>query len=302
MRLMHNASKMDFLKSSLRALVADIPPGSKIAYLDQPVHLNIGDLLINQGLERLLLESDLEPDIRFSVYDYAQLKRRITRDHIVVLHGGGNFGDLWPEHEALRQKVMRDLINNRIILFPQSIYFRSLGQAKKYSAAYREHPNFTMYVRDRESASFAEEHMGIKCRLSPDTAHQLWGLFDAQQAPCDGDLKFYRRDLEAAADSMRGGVDWADIGSYVDKPKQLMFRYAMTVNRSLSVQSILMNQWYHQRDMLVSKAVKYFAQYRSVTTSRLHGAILGSLLGMDVSIVDNSYGKLSRYCRQWMTD
>lgn len=292
---------MEQLKFELKRLVEGLPPGSKIAYIDQPIHLNVGDLLINMGLESLLSESDLNVDVRLCVHDYDRFKCAITSDHIIILHGGGNFGDIWPEHESLRQKVLRDFKGNKVILFPQTVHFNSMKVAKACARAYLDHPDFTMYVRDPKSAEFVEQHMGITCRLAPDTAHQLWNEPPLLPSTIGaGKLRFFRRDLEAPKEWAETGTDWNNLRTTVDRPLQLAYRYAMALNRSEKLQPQLIAGWYRRRDALVERSAAFFMRHDSVITSRLHGAILGALVGIDVEVVDNSYGKLSRYCDHWM--
>ena len=46
--------------------------------------------------------------------------------------------------------------------------------------------------------------------------------------------------------------------------------------------------------------VEFISQYNKIVSNRLHGAILSILLGKDVVIVDNSYGKNSQYYNTWL--
>jgi pyruvyl transferase EpsO len=295
------SDEMESLKQQLSGLIVDLPAQAPIAYIDLPIHLNIGDLLINQGLEALFASHGRHPDLRLSVYDYESFKHLIGPSHVIVLHGGGNLGDIWEEHEDLRQKVLRDFPSHRIRVFPQTIHFDDIAKARRLATAYSSHNDLKVYVRDRESLEVARTVLGIDCALAPDTAHQLYGDIGSVEPGRDqGRLLFMRRDIEAGGSAPVGGSDWPDLQSVLDRPLHIVFRVAMSLNRSARIQRALLKAWYRYRDGVVSRAVRHFERHCIVATSRLHGAILASLLDIPVEIADNRYGKVSRYCDLWM--
>jgi pyruvyl transferase EpsO len=57
----------------------------------------------------------------------------------------------------------------------------------------------------------------------------------------------------------------------------------------------------HSKD-IVFKSINYFDSKDLVVTDRLHGLILSSLLGKNIVLRDNSYGKNSRYKVSWLND
>lgn len=293
--------KMGDLKQQLTGLIADLPAEAPIAYIDLPIHLNIGDLLINQGLEALFAAHGRRPDLRLSVYDYEAFKHLVGPSHVIVLHGGGNLGDIWEEHEDLRQKVLRDFPSHCVRVFPQTIHFDDMAKARRLAAAYSSHADLKVYVRDRESLEVARTVLGVDCALAPDTAHQLYGDIGSAERRLKADcLLFMRRDIEAGGSAPIGGSDWPDLQSVIDRPLHLIFRTAMSINRSTRIQRALLKLWYRYRDSVVLRAVRHFERHRVVATSRLHGAILASLLDIPVQISDNRYGKVGRYCALWM--
>src|SRR6185503_16629406 len=60
--------------------------------------------------------------------------------------------------------------------------------------------------------------------------------------------------------------------------------------------------WRIYRDRLVSRAVDRFRPYGCIETDRLHGMILGALLGKHVRYGEGSYGKLHRYAALWLAE
>ena len=72
------------------------------------------------------------------------------------------------------------------------------------------------------------------------------------------------------------------------------------VNPSVAVQAMLMTSWRPQRDRVIAGATAHFQAKARIRADRLHAVILGCLLGKDVAMDDNSYGKLSSYFDTWM--
>ena len=110
-----------------------------------------------------------------ATYRVEQLRRRIGR-RPVLLHGGGNLGDLWPSHQRLRERLLTDLRDHPIVQLPQSIAFDSDDSIACARRAFEAHPNFTLLVRDEPSRQFAEHRLGTPACLVPDAAFGLGTL------------------------------------------------------------------------------------------------------------------------------
>src|SRR5688572_25887538 len=117
------SASMDGLKQKLGGIASRIPAGAPVVYLDLPIHMNVGDLLINLGAEIFFRDSGVRPRLRLSVNDYKRRMAGISREDVLVFHGGGNMNDIWPRHEELRQTVLRAFPHNRVIVMPQTVHF-----------------------------------------------------------------------------------------------------------------------------------------------------------------------------------
>src|SRR5262245_47802474 len=109
-----HAALMAALGERHDALADIVPPGAPGIYFDVPVHHNVGDLLIYAGTEALLARFGWRVTHRFSVFDYSHFLDAVTDEHVLLLHGGGNMGDLWPEHEPMRQDLLRRFRNRTV--------------------------------------------------------------------------------------------------------------------------------------------------------------------------------------------
>ena len=302
MEIVRSAHPMDELKQKLSQILKVIPPGSDIYYLDYPVHANGGDLLIMKGTEAFFKEHRIRVRARYSVFDFPD-GLSVPKDHILVLHGGGNFGDLYPAHQKLREKVAADYPGHRIVILPQTIYYKDVREFEKSADILNRHPDMHLFVRDTVSMDMAKDKFRqVNVYLSPDMAHQLWPI-RSRTAPGKELLRFLRTDIEKTAgqESLEAGqagdcLDWPTLYSRTEKRSIRLFSDMLRKGKGkLPVGSI----WSKYTDRLVKKAVDRFGDYRAVQTSRLHGHILSCLMDKPNVLIDNAYGKNASYYRTW---
>ena len=107
---------VDMIHSTLPQFI-----GRKCVLLDVPYYENIGDVLIWEGTECFLRQNKIKCIYRASkdTYEASKVPRGVT----ILLQGGGNFGDLWRQHQEFRLKVIQNHPDNKIM---QGL-IRSLG-------------------------------------------------------------------------------------------------------------------------------------------------------------------------------
>ncbi|WP_420832351.1 polysaccharide pyruvyl transferase family protein [Paenibacillus humicola] len=299
---MQFAHPMDELKNRLRQILNVIPPQSSIYYIDYPVHGNGGDLLIMKGTEAFFKDYGIRVQARYSVLDFPD-KLAIPSNHIIVLHGGGNFGDLYPAHQRLREKIVADYPDHRVVMLPQTIFYKDPAEFDRTAAVFNRHHDLHLFVRDTFSQEMAQERFktcGVY--LSPDMAHQLWPI-RTRTVPEKEMLLFLRTDIEKTAEQEKleasgqgDHLDWSSLFSRAEhKSIRLLTKVAQKSKGIVPVGAI----WSKYTDYLVGKAVKRFSSYKTVQTSRLHGHILSCLMDKPNILLDNSYGKNASYYRTW---
>ncbi|MCL6458754.1 MAG: polysaccharide pyruvyl transferase family protein [Gorillibacterium sp.] len=292
---------MDVLKSQLSQILDVIPSGSRIYYIDYPMHSNGGDLLIMKGTQAFFKDNNIHVHARYSVLDFPE-NLRIPLDHIIVLHGGGNFGDLYPAHQKLREKIINDYPHHRIVMLPQTIFYKQAAEFDHTADLFNLHKDVHLYVRDIQSYQLATEKFH-QCHvyLLPDMAHQLWPILPKGD-PGKDQLYFYRTDIEKTSEQMQleadgdgDYLDWISLYNRVEKVLINMIVSSVRKRRPLPIDII----WDKYTDYLVNKAVRRFSSYHNVQTSRLHGHILSCLMDKPHTLLDNSYGKNSNYYHTW---
>jgi pyruvyl transferase EpsO len=149
--------------------------------------------------------------------------------------------------------------------------------------------------------------MGLEnLHLAPDMAHALYPVDPVPGTP-DGVLYLLRRDSEAtgtvqpAADA--GTVrDWQDIIGPADTLQLAAIAAASRLCRRTGSPAALDAALDALRADLVGRGIRLVSAHERVVSSRLHGALLGLLLGKQVRFLENLTGKSKAYYDTWLAD
>ena len=304
--MQHN-DVMKSLKSKLSQLIASIEH-QNVIYIDYPVHHNVGDLLIYLGAIKLLKENNKKIVCQMSALNVNafSLKKLIDKYKgkvSIILHGGGNLGDIYSLHQQCRLNIISSFPDTNTIIFPQTIFYTKKENLKRDAAVFSKHKNLTLFVRDEKSEELAKT-MCTSVQLCPDTAHMLWEeetFLGTTKRKGYGKLKFRRRDVESSFRS-EGAFDWQDIITKHDETFKKVIRKLILLNKTIWIQKLLSQLWVAHSQHLCKKAAEKFYNYSEIETDRLHGHILSCLLEIDNYVLDNSYGKNSSYIRYWTSE
>ena len=300
---------MQHLKEKLEHITDFIPQDKPLVYFDYPAHMNIGDLLIMQGTERFFRDYQYEVMLRASYLNYSTaLAKKIPKDATIVLHGGGNFGDLYPVLQAFRELIIHDFAEHKIVLLPQTVHFSTEHARQNAAQHFKQHADLTLLVRDEASYQDLMPTFSDKVFLMPDMAHQLW---DAAYSPPNNatqtTLHLMRQDIEAVGQYAKAPgrgltADWLDLISLPQKKSFSLICRALRMEGRLARQFGTVGVWYWFCDGLVKHMRQIFERHDTVVTSRMHAVIFAALLKKEVRFIDNSYGKLGRYYEKWLKD
>src|SRR4030095_1042325 len=181
-----------------QALGEIIPRYSTCALVDFPNYTNVGDSAIWLG-ERACLE-ELGAKILYCcdrlTYSKSRLQKKIDSNSIILMQGGGNFGDSWHHHQRFREDVIRDFPNHRIVILPQSICFRAEETLEQARTVIDGHGAVTIMLRDWRSVEFARSHFATRIVLCPDMAFSL-GSIGRPLPPSQDILWLARTDAES---------------------------------------------------------------------------------------------------------
>ncbi|GAA4434515.1 polysaccharide pyruvyl transferase family protein [Ravibacter arvi] len=282
---------------------------SDYVLLDLPYHTNIGDTLIWEGEEDFLSLLPYNCLYRSSFDTFKH--KEIPENTIVLMHGGGNFGDLWRPYQDFRLDIVQRYPHNRIIFFPQTVHYSNETLAIRDAEILARHKQLTICARDSRSFNFLKEYFSNEILLVPDMAFCIKAdkLEKFKRNVGKNVLLLRRSDQEAVLDINYGeyikdeselkSLDWPSM----EKPFSIQVLIYKFLRRIRAFGSI--EDWYTQqilRHFLVKTGVEFLSEYKYIYTTRLHGAILSILLNKSFFFFDNSYGKNSSFFDTWLSD
>lgn len=294
-----------------RTLREQLQGARQVVLLDYPNHVNVGDAAIWHGERqtlgrlgvRVLLVSDL---LRFR----PDLVRALPPEVPVLLHGGGNLGDLWPQHQNFRDLVIRTFPERRILVMPQSMHFQDPARRDEVAATMRAHPDLTLLSRETATHAQAGE-LGLRTVLCPDAAFGIDPVtLPRMAAPPHPVVAMWRKDTEStgAVGDAAGATpvfDWLDERPQgrrraTFKVNGVLRRPALASRAAARAASVALHDDLAAAE--VRRGARLIGQGEVFVTDRLHGVVLATLLGKHSVWIDNTYGKIGRVHGTWMAD
>ena len=290
----HEELHMDLMRQ--HDVLLDLIGDASFHYVDIPTHGNVGDLLIMHGTLTFFHRKGLVPKLIAPYFAYDT--RWIARDDVIVFHGGGNFGDLYPCFQQLREDIVQRQKRNRIIVLPQSLHFSSQEKMAASARLFRTHGDVHICVRDHVSFQMAQEFTD-HVYLLPDMAHQLYPMQATLDHAAPQTLRISRVDDEGGIPHVLPDVEVATVTDWPafvgEREANInLFRRAIGAffRRGMGrfANRILVHLWIAYSERLVEDAARLFARHDLIVTDRLHGHILACLLNRKNIVLDNSYG------------
>jgi pyruvyl transferase EpsO len=279
-----------------------IPNGAPLALFDFPNQPNVGDSAIWLGEMKYL--ATFQPDSRLVwVSDIAvagMTRPKLPADAVVLIHGGGNLGDVWPRHQAHREAVIERYSGHRIIQLPQSIHFSNPANFERFGKVVGGHPDLHLLVRDDVSREALRRVDVASVQLCPDMALCL--TLPLPRMPAHEVVALLRTDHETTLSSPTGDGMQVFVTDWLEEPR--------SINRTLD----RISTWYPNRLVAlrpyiyqrlarerVARGCALLASGKVVITDRLHAHILCTLLGIPHVALDNSYRKIANFMQTWHT-
>jgi pyruvyl transferase EpsO len=304
------------LRSKIDAVMAPITKElSQLILLDFPNHANVGDSAIWLGELAYFAAARGKRPAFVCTKDYCSWDTlaRLMTDAPIFLHGGGNFGDLWPGFQSFREAVLERFPGHPVVQLPQTIHFEDSTALRRTAEAIRRHGNFVLLVRDTESLDLARKTFSCAVHLCPDMAFYL----QDRPRPCEPtrDLLFLLRNDRERAEGRRlfasPNIERSDVQDWLDEDPRLfqsfrrrtalgsLLRLGHGLPSKTTLRQILYRNLAEHR---LNRGLTLLSSSRYIITDRLHAHILSLFLSIPHVALDNSYGKVSRYIEQWTGD
>lgn len=258
---------------------------------------NIGDHAICIA-ERELLERFF-PDwliVELSTEEFCPVAARLKSVHcnhlVVAVHGGGFLGNLWISEERMFRKVLKTFSENKIVVFPQTIFFthdkNGANERKISQKAYNLHPNLHFFIRDK-SYEFMKDEMMDGNDGNVESVPDLVLSLDcsAPRFNREGILLVFRSDKEKCVDDDAVKDLLRDIEKY-----EIPFGFTDTcVPYKVPMEF---------RKFATDEKFCEFRKSRLVMTDRLHGMIFATITGTPCIAMNNVSKKVEGVYDLWL--
>lgn len=225
---------------------------------------NLGDVAITNAQEEFLRAAFpnaeiIDFPISKTFTHTKSLKKMIGKDDVITIVGGGNMGDLYYDIELCRQFIIKAFPNNKIVSFPQSIFYSKERNLKRSIKVYSAHKNLCLFAREKYSYDIMKNnYKNADIRLCPDIVLSLKrGSLSTKR---QGMLLIMRDDKESAITSS----ELEELKRYYQKNYNATSADTVVECGRLSIE---------QREEKLEMILSQIESYSVVVTNRLHGMI-----------------------------
>lgn len=263
---------------------------TKIVLFGTPAHGNLGDQAIAISeldyLQRIATERDIvEIPMPLFNTNRNRIKKYINPQDTIIISGGGWMGNLWIHNEITIRQIIMDYPDNRIIIFPQTLYYTNDEYGRKTAAAtkniFSNHKDLFLSVRDARSYECAEKELGLNAEKNlffcPDMV--VYGTL-AQRIVHSPEkrtvLMCIRKDVEKISNT--------------DNVRQVLLEAGYSIKETTTVLNHLIPL--KKRFSAVREKLVEFQIASIVVTDRLHAMLFAIMAGTPCIAFDNVTGKV----------
>ena len=271
-----------------------------------PYYDNIGDILIWDGEIELLKKSKYKCRGVCAWNEYP--KTKLSQDILIIITGGGYFGDLWREAWNSVLEGIKNNKENKIIFMPNSIFYEN-EELRASDAKYLEQfTKLSILVRDKASYDYALKYFKNEVKLVPDMAFCMNEslIIRGIKKPANKKILYLsRQDKERSTSAVQiletdyDNSDWITIQKNMAASYRFrrLLSYASKTRRisnkiKLKIEHFLYRLFF--RRFMTQYGINQLSDYEKIISTRLHGMILGLMLERNIKFIDNSYGKRDR--------
>lgn len=298
------------IKSTLTPLI-----NNDYILLDLPYYSNIGDTLIWEGTKEYL------ETLPYKCLYYASkdsfVYRKLPKNVVILLQGGGNFGDLYRLHSEFRKKIIELYHDNKVIILPQTAFYEDRHKLIIDAEFYSQHKNVTICAREQYTYDLLKKHFKNEILLMPDMAFFI-NLKKYKLGKETGKVLYLKRiDKEFSKNDEKIEIpknaeihDWPTYEHSFHKEKIVetlycKFRRLLSILRFPNRIIAKLNDWkrnYFYRRFYVQLGIDFLSPYSLIFTTRLHVMILSVLLHKKLHLINNTSGKVINFYNTWLTD
>ena len=261
----------------------------KVVLCGIPHHSNLGDHAIYIAEKNLIKKKFPNYEIQtldevFAEKCAKRIKKYVDDSDILCLQGGGNLGNQYMIQERGRRSIIENFPNNKIILFPQTMYFSDNEDGKiefeNTKKIYNGHQK--LYLMAREEVTYKcmkKTFKNSKVYFTPDivTTMNESNYIDEKK----GVLFLVRNDVEKNIDD----ISLKEIADLF-KNKNIDITYSDNDKGGIIHELEKHNKVYEMLDL--------FKKSKIVITDRLHGMIFSVITGTPCIVFGNYNYKIEK--------
>lgn len=258
---------MDYFKVIKKIRIANLLGVKFYILAGTPLHSNIGDRAIAYTEMKFLKKRTVFPVIEIPYgFDLSRLPR-ISTKAIILLHGGGNLGDLWFNEEEYRREIMDHFRLNKIVMFPQTVFFNETSNLEDTVNIYGKHKKMTITAREKTSYEIMRKNFANDSIIIPDI---VMSFNYRRSNDRRGALFIMRDDKEKTLTESNFNI--------VKKSVEDVFKSYVTFSDMDLKLSYEDSAALTHKDITMKKLDEY-SRHSIVLTDRLHGMIFSLITG-----------------------
>lgn len=275
------------------ARLSQIPVDSarpKIFYFGVTEHSNLGDMAQCYCIRKWLSENYSECPVyefesstvvcpHFSFVN--KLQKVLSSDDMIFFQSGYTTQDLGGDHELMHRIIIDAFPSAKVIMMPQTIYFKSPENKAVTSKSYNQNRNLIFLARDRVSYKMAcEMFPDVTVRQFPDIVTSLIGHYsfsynrDKILFCCRNDTEKYYSDDE------------------LENLRQNLSRVLPTERTDTTIR-VEYKQLRKNIQFYLEEQVNSLARYKLVITDRYHGTIFSLAANTPVIVLKTNDHKVT---------
>lgn len=239
---------------------------------------NLGDHAISIASRKFLSESFkklhvVEIPKEIYIKHALSIKNLVNQNATIVVTGGGFLGDLWMTEEQFVRRILNDFKNNKVIIFPQTIFFtpNSLERNATFEC-YKNVKDISVNVRDKRSYEILIQDLpNYVVHYIPDMV--LSYKYKKKTNRSKIALLCIRKDKENC------------ISKEEFELLQLRLKKKITVKETSTINKYIVPIFL--RETYVNKKLEEISEASIVITNRLHMMIFAAITGTPCIAMDN---------------
>lgn len=281
--------RLIYMMQHQHQVLSSIQNHNNIFYFGIPMHPNLGDLAqyvcIRDWLQANypqynVVEVDSKVFMSSKSRLRAKLKKKIHKDDLILFQSGYCTQDLGGIEDLMHQAVIQDYPENRLLMMPQTVYFKSPQRKAQASQVYDSHKRLLFLARDQVSFEMAKlmfPHRAVYAY--PDIVTTMIGKYHFNKKRA-GILFCMRNDEEKYYSSAE-----------IDGLEKALRQFDRVEQTDTTVPTGF-NAHTPKLKELIEKYIENFAEYRLIVTDRYHGTIFSLIAQTPVIVIKTTDHKV----------